>query len=201
MNSSLRFKISYNSSSDGKQKTIESSNNIQELSQNEDQILLDDIQTTKTQNRIQSFDISSVGKNQFDLTAHDSYLIVCYSSEPNCEPILISKYGISCDCEVTDQMATILIVMFFWFICCLTAIKPIFSYMTDRGKNERTDFPMTISCSQKNAKYEYVIGIRVAKTTSDFDLTNVNVDIEFMSDTNESVGRGLCHLCHFKLIS
>ena len=128
----------------------------------------------------------------------DSYLILCLTNPKrtdlkNCRPILVHERGISCECDVRYQLTTFVILLVFWILTLAIMMRPLLDLFKEQ-KEEKTDFGMPpVSCQVKNAPFEYVIGLRMAKESTDFDMNDVNIDIQFFSD-KEPVGEKVLHI-------
>ena len=140
--------------------------------------------------------LDRVGQMSFDI--NNSYYILClkneksktrakYSSENNCGP-RIEDERVHCECNPDMQLLTILFFFSLWGVTVLLIVKPMVSLLLDTQKKDKTDIALNVNCNPKNARYVYVIFLRLAKSSPDFDLHEVSVDIQFFAENNEPIG-------------
>lgn len=121
----------------------------------------------------------------------DSYVIVCLNAaktneEDKCWP-KVENERVYCECSPKDQLFTLFFFLILWLIIIVVTAKPMISLLLDNQK-KATDVALNVNCNPKNARYIYVIFLRLAKGSPDFDLHDVSVDIHFFVENDEPMG-------------
>lgn len=138
---------------------------------------------------------SNVIQNSNGFSINDSYLIFCGERNENgfemngCEPTE-EDMRISCKCQSrTSGQTVVYILIGFWCLTIIIATKPIMELVLETEKKEKLTFHSLINCNERNFKHKYIILLRLAKGSLNYDLRDVTIDIEFFNKSKESIGK------------